>query len=68
MRSLRRRPLGSVCLFVAAGSLFFFAQPVVEAVLGWVLLGESLTARFLLGTAVVIAGGVLATRQSTAGS
>jgi len=29
------------------------------------LLGERLSARFLLGTAVVIAGGVLATRHST---
>jgi len=58
---------GFTLLDASTGSLFFFAQPVVGAALGWLLLGESLTARFLLGTAVVIAGGVLATRQSTPG-
>ncbi len=56
---------GFTLMDAATGSLFFFAQPVVGAVLGWLLLGESLTARFLLGTAVIIAGGVLATRHST---
>jgi len=56
---------GFTLMDAATGSLFFFAQPVVGAVLGWLLLGESLTARFLLGTGVIIAGGVLATRQST---
>ena len=56
---------GFTLMDAATGSLFFFAQPVVGAVLGWLLLGESLTARFLLGTAVVIAGGVLATRHSS---
>lgn len=55
---------GFTLMDAASGSLFFFAQPVVGAVLGWLLLGESLGARFLLGSAVVIAGGVLATRQS----
>ncbi|MEK7220936.1 MAG: DMT family transporter, partial [candidate division NC10 bacterium] len=54
---------GFTLMDASTGSLFFFAQPVVGAVLGWLLLGESLTGRFLLGTAVVIAGGVLATRQ-----
>lgn len=56
---------GFTLLDASTGSLFFFAQPVVGAVLGWLLLGEVLTARFLLGTAVIIAGGVLATRQAT---
>ncbi len=56
---------GFTLLDAATGSLFFFAQPMVGALLGWLLLGETLTGRFLLGTAVVIAGGVLATRQST---
>ncbi len=56
---------GFTLMDAATGSLFFFAQPVVGAVLGWLLLGESLTAWFLLGTAVLIAGGVLATRYST---
>ena len=56
---------GFTLMDAATGSLFFFAQPVVGAALGWLLLGERLSARFLLGTAVIIAGGVLATRQST---
>ena len=55
---------GFTLMDASTGSLFFFAQPVVGAMLGWLLLGESLTGRFLLGTAVVIAGGVLATRQT----
>ncbi len=55
---------GFTLMDAATGSLFFFAQPVVGAALGWLLLGERLSTRFLLGTAVIIAGGVLATRQS----
>lgn len=42
------------------GSLCFFAQPVVGAVLGWLLLGESLGGGFWLGTTLVIGGGSLA--------
>ncbi len=56
---------GFTLMDAATGSLFFFAQPVVGVVLGWLLLGESLTARFLLGSGVIIAGGVLATRHSS---
>jgi drug/metabolite transporter (DMT)-like permease len=44
------------------GSLFFFAQPVVGAVLGWLLLGERLGGRFLAGSLVLILGGILAVR------
>ena len=54
---------GFTMLDAATGSLFFFAQPVIGAALGWALLGERLSARFLLGTAVIIVGGVMATRQ-----
>ncbi len=54
---------GFTLVDASTGSLFFFAQPVVGTLLGWLLLGESLTGRFVVGTAVVIAGGVLATRQ-----
>jgi drug/metabolite transporter (DMT)-like permease len=56
---------GFTMLDASTGSLFFFAQPVVGTALGWALLGERLSARFLMGTAVVITGGVLATRQRT---
>jgi drug/metabolite transporter (DMT)-like permease len=54
---------GFTMLDAATGSLFFFAQPIVGALLGWLWLGEALGARFVLGTAAVIAGGILATRQ-----
>jgi drug/metabolite transporter (DMT)-like permease len=54
---------GFTMLDAATGSLFFFAQPIVGALLGWLWLGEPLSARFVLGTAVVIAGGILATRR-----
>ena len=54
---------GFTMLDAATGSLFFFAQPIVGALLGWLWLGEPLGARFVLGTAAVIAGGVLATYQ-----
>lgn len=55
---------GFTLMDAATGSLFFFAQPVVGALLGWLLLGERLSLRFLLGTVVVVAGGALAARQS----
>ncbi len=55
---------GFTLLDAATGSLFFFVQPVVGAVLGWLLLGESLGGRFLLGSLAIIAGGVMAIRQA----
>ncbi len=55
---------GFTLLDASTGSLFFFVQPVVGALLGWLLLGESLGGRFLLGSMAVIAGGVMATRQT----
>jgi len=54
---------GFTMLDAGTGALFFFAQPIVGALLGWLWLGEPLGARFVLGTAMVIAGGLLATRQ-----
>lgn len=55
---------GFTLMEASTGSLFFFVQPVVGAVLGWLFLGEALTLRFLVGTSVIILGGVLATRHS----
>jgi drug/metabolite transporter (DMT)-like permease len=40
--------------------LFFFFQPVVGTGLGWLLLGESITAWFWIGTLLIV-GGVLLT-------
>lgn len=36
------------------GSVFFFLQPVVGALLGWLLLGERLTLSFFCGGAVIL--------------
>lgn len=47
-------------LDAAAGSVFFFAQPVVGALLGWLALGEHLGAGFWAGGALVAAGVLLA--------
>lgn len=44
----------------SAGSLFFFAQPLVAAFLGWLLLGETLHWYFFVGAALIFAGLVFA--------
>lgn len=43
------------------GSLFFFFQPIVGAVLGWFLLGEQLTKNFYLGGVFILLGVLLET-------
>lgn len=48
-------------LDAGVASLTFFAQPVVGAILGTLLLGEKLSTYFLLGGALIGAGIVLAT-------
>ncbi|WP_268238397.1 DMT family transporter [Calditerricola satsumensis] len=45
------------------GSLFFFAQPLVGALLGWGWLGEPLGMGFVVGGLLIAAGVVLATRD-----
>ncbi len=45
-------------------SLTFFAQPVVGALLGWTLLGETITPLFLLGGLLILSGLVIASRQT----
>lgn len=41
------------------GSLFFFLQPVVGSLLGWLLLGEELTPSFFQGGLLILAGVLL---------
>lgn len=43
------------------GSLFFFFQPVVGSVLGWMLLGESISINFYIGGALILLGVLLDT-------
>lgn len=45
------------------GSLFFFFQPLVGTLLGWLLLKEKLTVNFFLGGSLIVAGVVVATLQ-----
>ena len=47
----------------AAASLTFFAQPVVGALLGWLLLGEKITPLFLFGGMLIGIGLVVASRN-----
>ncbi|MBI4771134.1 MAG: DMT family transporter [Chloroflexi bacterium] len=51
-------------LDAGVASLFFFAQPVVGAFLGWWLLGESLTPGFFWGGALIAAGVALGSRAA----
>jgi drug/metabolite transporter (DMT)-like permease len=44
--------------------LFFFFQPVVGSVLGWLILGEALTAIFFLGGLLILAGVYFAMRST----
>ena len=46
------------------GSVFFFLQPVVGAVLGWLLLGEQLTRSFFIGGGVILLAVLIASLPS----
>ncbi|SIT12426.1 Threonine/homoserine efflux transporter RhtA [Alicyclobacillus vulcanalis] len=46
---LRRVPAGS-------GAVYFFFQPLVGTALGWLVLGETVSVTFWLGTAFILAG------------
>jgi len=50
---------------MSAGSaaVFFFVQPVVGALLGWLLLGEHLSLSFLLGACIIFIGVALSNRS-----
>jgi drug/metabolite transporter (DMT)-like permease len=41
-------------------SVFFFLQPVVGALLGWLVLGEQLTTSFFIGGGVILLAVVIA--------
>ncbi len=46
------------------GGLFFFFQPVVGSLLGWFILGETLTVAFILGGILVLGGVYFAMRSA----
>ena len=47
---------GLALLDASVAAAFFYAQPVVGALLGWLLLGEPLGPRFFVGGALIFAG------------
>ena len=53
-------------LDAAVGALLFFVQPVVGALLGWLLLGERLPPAFFLGGAAIAVGVLLAAGETEA--
>ncbi|HWI62058.1 MAG TPA: DMT family transporter [Symbiobacteriaceae bacterium] len=59
--------LGFSMVDAGTGSLFFFAQPLVAAVLGALLLGESLHWYFFVGAALIFAGVALSALQGSGG-
>jgi drug/metabolite transporter (DMT)-like permease len=52
-------------LDASLASLFFFAQPVVGSLLGWLLLDEHLSPRFFAGAAAIVAGVLLSSSAPT---
>jgi drug/metabolite transporter (DMT)-like permease len=44
--------------------VFFFLQPVVGAVLGWLVLGEQLTTSFFIGGGVILLAVLIASFPS----
>lgn len=55
---------GLAGLPAAVAGAFFFSQPIVGGLLGWMILGERPTLRFVVG-GVLIAAGVLLTLRAT---
>jgi drug/metabolite transporter (DMT)-like permease len=47
----------------ASGGLYFFFQPLVGTLLGWLLLGERVNASFWVGAALIVAGVLLVVRR-----
>lgn len=57
--------LGFALMDAGTASLFFFAQPVVAAVLGALVLGEAIHWYFYAGAALILAGLVVASRHKS---
>lgn len=54
---------GLQMLNASSGGLFFFLQPVVGTLLGWLLLGEQIGLTFWTGTAFIFIGVLLVVRE-----
>ena len=54
---------GLQMLNASSGGIFFFFQPLVGALLGWILLGETLSSTFWIGTVFIFLGVLLVIRD-----
>ncbi|HFK1513292.1 MULTISPECIES: DMT family transporter [Bacillus cereus group] len=54
---------GLQMLNASSGGLFFFFQPVVGTLLGWLILGEKIGATFWVGSALILIGVLLVIRE-----
>ncbi|MEC3607252.1 DMT family transporter [Bacillus glycinifermentans] len=54
---------GLQLLNASSGGLFFFFQPLVGTLLGWILLGESLGGTFWIGSILILIGVLLVIRE-----
>ncbi|MCI3150090.1 EamA family transporter [Bacillus cereus] len=54
---------GLQMLNASSGGLFFFFQPVVGTLLGWLILGEKIGVTFWIGSALILIGVLLVIRE-----
>lgn len=50
-------------LIASSGGLFFFFQPLVGTLLGWILLGEQIGGTFLIGSFLILSGVLLVIKE-----
>lgn len=55
---------GLQMLNASGGGIFFFFQPVVGTLLGWLLLGETISATFWVGSLLILIGVLLVIKDS----
>jgi len=56
---------GLQLLNASSGGLFFFFQPLVGTLLGWLLLGESVGGTFWIGSFLILSGVLLVIKEKT---
>ncbi|USL38046.1 MULTISPECIES: DMT family transporter [Priestia] len=56
---------GLQLLNASSGGLFFFFQPLVGTLLGWLLLGESIGGTFWIGSFLILSGVLLVIKEKT---
>ena len=56
---------GLQLLNASSGGLFFFFQPLVGTLLGWLLLGETIGGTFWIGSFLILIGVLLVIKEKT---